>query len=194
MPLHWRIDSLQGLVTVVGEGDITRADVDAYIDSVVGSGALPYRKLLDATAARAAMSAEEMLMLGVRFKSYLDQPMGPLAIVMPRGWTNIVARVMGILATGKRPMRIFSNLKAAQSWIDRLAATESKAVPAPPARGASNSAQPQQGHRRRRQQHGQDAHAGEGLLQPQHGDQDGEHRAGVTQGSGRRDRCVTPDP
>jgi hypothetical protein len=43
--LHWVIDSRQQLVTVSGEGMVTLADVDQYLQVVAGANALAYRKL-----------------------------------------------------------------------------------------------------------------------------------------------------
>ena len=44
MALHYFIDSRKRLVSVTAEGGITRADVDAYLEAVIGAGALEYRK------------------------------------------------------------------------------------------------------------------------------------------------------
>jgi hypothetical protein len=38
MPLHWKIDSRERLITVVAEGNVTRSDVDAYLDVLDGAG------------------------------------------------------------------------------------------------------------------------------------------------------------
>ena len=52
MALHWFIDSRKRLIVVTAEGPVSRADIDGLLDAVTGAKALPYRKLVDATAGR----------------------------------------------------------------------------------------------------------------------------------------------
>jgi hypothetical protein len=70
MPLHWTIDSKGELVTVVADGDVTRADADAYLDAMEGAGAIGYRKLFDGMAGTIAMDTEDLLAVGVRVRSF----------------------------------------------------------------------------------------------------------------------------
>jgi hypothetical protein len=121
MALDWKIDSRTRLVTVVADGLVTRADVDSYLDAVDGAGALAYRKLFDGTAGVVAMEAEELFAVGARFRSYHDRPVGPLAIVITEAQSEAVARLLGILASADRPMRIFASRLTARRWLDGLA-------------------------------------------------------------------------
>jgi len=122
MPLHWTIDSTSNLVTIVAEGDVTAQDIETYLKAVVDGGALTYRKLFDGTKAETSMKAEDMLALGVRFRAFHTQgPVGPLAIVFPDGRADLVARMLGILATADRPMRVFRSVALARRWIESLA-------------------------------------------------------------------------
>lgn len=120
MPLSWKIDSREGLVTVLAEGDVTRAEMESYLDAVVGAGALGYRKLFDGRSSHISMPPEELLAIGHRFRSLHDGPVGPLALVVsPDKWEKM-ERVAGMLAAANRPMRIFKTLKPAQRWIEGL--------------------------------------------------------------------------
>lgn len=120
MPLYWTIDSKAELVTVTVEGEVTRAEADAYLDAVEGSGAIAYRKLVDGSAGRLGMDQEDLMALGARFRSYHGQPVGPLAIVMSDDKREAVGRILGILASADRPMRLFASAATARRWLESL--------------------------------------------------------------------------
>ena len=121
MPLHWTIDSKERLVVAVAEGEVTRDEVQAYLDAVTGAKALAYRKLFDASRGETTMGPEEMMALGVMFRSFHARgEVGPLAIVVPDGKVELVSRVLGILAAAERPMRVFRESEPAQRWIENL--------------------------------------------------------------------------
>jgi hypothetical protein len=121
MPLHWTIDSRAKLLSVVADGAIHIADLEAMLDLVVGSNILGYRKLFDGTAGRAQMTAEEHLLVGVRLRNLHAEAagrLGPVAIVVPDENYWQAARVLGILAIPKRPMRVFKQADKARVWLD----------------------------------------------------------------------------
>jgi len=122
MPVYWTIDSQQQLVVVTAEGDVTHADAQAYLDVIEGGGALGYRKLYDGRGGTVVMSPDEMMAIAARFRSYHHRPVGALAIVLPHDKAEPVARVLGVLASADRPMRLFINLAQARRWIEGLAA------------------------------------------------------------------------
>jgi stage II sporulation SpoAA-like protein len=121
MPLYWTIDSKAELVTVTAEGDVTRADADAYLDAIEGGGAIAYRKLFDGSAGTLGMDQEELMTLGVRIRSYHHLPVGALAIVMSDDKREAVGRFLGILASADRPMRLFASATTARRWLESLA-------------------------------------------------------------------------
>jgi hypothetical protein len=120
MPIYWTIDSKQQLVVVTAEGDVSRADADDYLDAIEGGGALAYRKLYDARAGNVVMNHDEMMEIAVRVRSYHHRPVGPLAIVLSDDKAEAAARVLGILATADRPLKLFTSLAPARRWIDGL--------------------------------------------------------------------------
>jgi hypothetical protein len=120
MPIYWTIDSKQQLVVVTAEGDVSRADADDYLDAIEGGGALAYRKLYDARAGNVVMNHDEMMEIAVRVRSYHHRPVGPLAIVLSDDKAEAAARVLGILATADRPIKLFTSLAPARRWIDGL--------------------------------------------------------------------------
>jgi hypothetical protein len=120
MPLYWTIDSRQQLVVVTADGDVTRTDAEEYLDIIEGGGALAYRKLYDGRAGNLVMNHDEMMAIAAKFRSYHHLPVGPLAIVLVHEQAKLVARVLGILASADRPLKLFTSVAPAQRWIDNL--------------------------------------------------------------------------
>jgi hypothetical protein len=118
VPLHWVIDSRQQLVTVRGEGKVTLADMEHYLQVVAGANALAYRKLYNGMECDIAMDKDELVSVGARCRSFSGRAVGPVAIVLPPEMHERIARLFGILAAAPRPLRIFTSLAAAQRWID----------------------------------------------------------------------------
>jgi hypothetical protein len=93
------------------------------LDALVGSGALGYRKLFDGSQADTRLGALDILNIGVRMRALHGDgaPLGPLAVVIPADKYPLLSRVLGILATPRRPMRIFSEVDRARKWLDTAA-------------------------------------------------------------------------
>ena len=118
MPLYWLISSRDQLASVTGEGPVGRGDIEAWLDIVDGANLLPFRKLVDLGAVTLDLSAEDMMALGIRFRAHHAGTMGPLALVLPPEVPETVERGLGILAAGKRPMRLFRNPSRARRWLE----------------------------------------------------------------------------
>jgi hypothetical protein len=128
--LHWVIDSRRRLIVVTAEGPVSRAEIDGLLDAVAGAKALGYCKLVDATVGMFAMNALELLAIGARVRSLHAGSVGAVAIVLPNRLprddepadaTTLVARLIGILASAKRPLRLFKSVTSAKRWLDSLA-------------------------------------------------------------------------
>ena len=135
MPLHWNIIRDQHLMVVVAEGLVGREEVDRMLDDMVAEGVLGYRKLFDGTLGDTAMSPSDLLALGVRMRTLHQQgTMGPLAVIVPANKWGLIARVLGILAAAKRPMRVFQNTGRARRWLEK----QSSAAGSAPAASATS--------------------------------------------------------
>jgi hypothetical protein len=120
MPLHWDISHSNQLMVVVAEGMITRQEVDRMLDEMIAERALGYRKLFDGAQGDTAMGPSEILDLGVRMRTlHQHGTMGPLAVVVPADKWGLVARVLGMLAAARRPMRVFPNVAKARRWLNK---------------------------------------------------------------------------
>jgi hypothetical protein len=116
---------------VTAEGAVGRADIDELLDAAVGAKALAYRKLIDARAGRFALGALDILAIGAKVRSLHVGEVGAVAIVLPgrlprddepEDAPTLVARLIGILASAKRPLRMFKSVPAARRWLESLAA------------------------------------------------------------------------
>jgi hypothetical protein len=127
MTLHWFIDSRRRLVTITADGAVSRAEIDEMLDAVMGAGALAYRKLVDVTAGRSDLSEHDMLEIGARVRTLHGNAVGAVALVLPnQSLTDeasseaetLVARLIGIIASAKRPFRICKTVGSAKRWLE----------------------------------------------------------------------------
>lgn len=119
MALHWIIKSDERLFEVNCDGLVAADEVHQMLDVLVDSRALGYRKLFDGSRGDTNMGAAEILNIGVRMRSlHAGAALGPLAVVIPEDKYALLARVLGVLASARRPMRIFSDPQKARRWLD----------------------------------------------------------------------------
>ncbi|GEP61354.1 hypothetical protein [Reyranella soli] len=122
MPLYWTIDSKNRLFTGVSEGEVTFHDAISLLEALAGAKALSYRKLFDGRAVQPTMTGDEVLAVCARIRACHDHAsVGALAIVGTHEQTVRFARLLGALATADRPMKIFTSLRQARSWLDQQA-------------------------------------------------------------------------
>jgi hypothetical protein len=119
MPIHLTVDHEARLMTAVAEGDISKQEFEEFLDTTVQENTGGYRKLFDGRFASTHMSAEDVFSFGIRMKArHGIERTGPLAVVMTGKYYDLVARVLGMLATAERPMCIFEELESAQKWLE----------------------------------------------------------------------------
>ena len=122
MPIQWTISHPHRLVVAVCKDAVSRTDIEGYLDSVVVSDTLPYRKIFDMTHADMVLSDDDMMALGARIRAYAGLAnLGPLAIVASSPQSYERARLFAALADARRPLKIFSELHAARQWLDAQA-------------------------------------------------------------------------
>jgi len=121
MALHWTVDSRAKIIEVVADGAVDIADLNRLLDVVAGSNILGFRKLFDGTLGETEIGPMDFLAIGVRIRSLHSvgsSTLGPLAFVVPDDKYWMIARVLGILAVPKRPMRVFKEAEKARAWLD----------------------------------------------------------------------------
>jgi hypothetical protein len=120
MPLHWTIDSKARLFTMVAEGPVEMAELHRMLDVAAALKLESNRKLFDGSRGESHMTDAEKLAIGVRFREmHANAPrLGALAVVVRDERYPLVARMLGILAVPKRPIRVFTDLAKARAWLD----------------------------------------------------------------------------
>lgn len=124
MPLRWTFDAGRRLVTCVADGDVTREEALRFLAEMTAADALGWRKLFDGTRGETRMSADDLLAVAAAIRSHHTQPVGPLAMVVPPDKVALVARLLGVLAAAKRPMRVFHEVAPAREWLRGFAAVK----------------------------------------------------------------------
>jgi hypothetical protein len=120
MPLVWDIDTEQRVMTMVTDGDVTLAEVNACLDAHATGDTLTYRKLFDGSRGTTSMNPEELLAIGWRIRNYHQSAkVGPLAVVFAPDKMELMSRIMGMLAVADRPMRVFVDGEKARQWLDK---------------------------------------------------------------------------
>jgi hypothetical protein len=103
----------------VADGEMSMAEAMRFFDAVEGANALPYRKLLDGTRARAAMTPDDVLSIIVRIRGlHALGAMGALAVVATAGQAERIARLLGAAAVADRPIEMFDDVKQARRWLE----------------------------------------------------------------------------
>jgi len=119
MPIQWTISHPSRLVIAICRDAVSRTDIESYLDNVVVSDTLPYRKIFDMTHARMALDDDDMMALGARIRAYAGLAnLGPLALVASSPESYERARMFAVLADARRPLKIFSELHVARQWLD----------------------------------------------------------------------------
>lgn len=117
LPLFWTIDSKRRWVELIATGAVTRDDVTDFLEVVSGARALGYRKLFDGREGTCGLSDEDLVAAGAEVRSYHDGDMGPLAVLLTPVQSQRLARLLGILASARRPMRVFTSRISARHWL-----------------------------------------------------------------------------
>ncbi|HZB54824.1 MAG TPA: hypothetical protein VE527_14415 [Reyranella sp.] len=98
---------------------MTISDAIDLLEAMEGAKAMSYRKLFDGRNATPSMSPDELLSLCARIRSYHEQGMmGALALVATAEQTTVFARLLGALASAKRPIKLFDTPRQARNWIE----------------------------------------------------------------------------
>lgn len=133
MAFDWVIDSKEKRITVCAEDEFTFADMVNYLDAIAGANVLAYRQLLDVSKALSKITPGEAIELGVRMRMQNEAAeTGPVAVVLTEHQFEPLARLLGIMATADRPMRLFTQLESAKRWIASAPTGEATGATAEP--------------------------------------------------------------
>lgn len=119
MPLNWTIAPLEHTVVCVSESVVTLQDVLAFYDALEKAGALPYRKIIDASIGSLGLTDAEIAQLTARTRQLRQgTTLGAMAVVTVSGRKAGLSKILRALSTVDRPLRIFDNIHDARRWLD----------------------------------------------------------------------------
>lgn len=117
MPLRWVRSDEFGILTVVGQGEIGRQDIDDYLRATVREGTKAHAKLVDLTVANLALDRDDLQWVADALVEYgRGGTAGPVAMVVV-GALNIDMAVLLKQRVGERPFRVFTDLLQARGWL-----------------------------------------------------------------------------
>jgi hypothetical protein len=118
LPLRWNILHDRKLVHIIGEGVVTREDLEAHFDAIVIANAMPYAKLFDATKVTPQYNEHDLLMMGARLSAYTATlEAGPLAVLATTEATRLAFRRFVNMSPSPRPAAVFDTEGKARAWL-----------------------------------------------------------------------------
>lgn len=123
MSLTCTVDDAQRLIEVDADAHVTRVEVERFLEVISRVDMASYRKLFDGRQADTQMGAEDLLAIGSMFRDYHAQgfTLGPVAIIAQDEKFERFSRLLGILASGNRPLLIFQDEAKARRWLMKQA-------------------------------------------------------------------------
>jgi hypothetical protein len=118
MPISWGVDHAARLVLATGRGELSRADIEQYLDRLAAAATLSYSKVFNMDDCRFALSNDDHAAIGARLRSYEDTgPVGRVAVIAASDDLYDQARLFDAMVVADRPLRIFRDAGAAYDWL-----------------------------------------------------------------------------
>jgi hypothetical protein len=144
MPIAWGVNHAARLVTAKATGELSRTDIEDYLDGLVAAATLSYRKVLDMTSSCLALSHDDVSAIGARIRAHEARGrMGSVAVIAGSDELYDQIRQFDSVVGAQRPLKIFRNAEMAYAWLavglpDGVELNETRrAGPRPAAMGAA---------------------------------------------------------
>jgi SpoIIAA-like len=118
MPIVWGVNHAARLVSMKATGELNRTDIEAYLDGLVTAATLSYRKVLDMTECRLALTSDDMAAIGARIRAHEAQRrMGSVAVIAGSNELYDQIRRYDSFVDAQRPLKVFRDAAAAYAWL-----------------------------------------------------------------------------
>ena len=117
MPFKLDIFPPDRIVIGVARGDITVADLAAFMKQIIDADVLHYRKIIDITTATSSIGEQELQAMAERLRAVpVLKPRGPLAIVADHKRGEL-GRLFMSMTSAERPVQVFRSIHEARKWL-----------------------------------------------------------------------------
>jgi hypothetical protein len=121
MPIDYSIDRARRWLFAVANGSVTYSEVVAHLGKERDDNGLPFTELIDATEARAALSAAEVRQIVDLLRDLGHRnALGPTAVVTGDDMSYGVMRMLGILVEDVCDIRPFKDRSKAEEWLSTI--------------------------------------------------------------------------
>jgi hypothetical protein len=118
MPISWGVDHAARLVLATGRGELSKADMEKYLDRLAAAATLSYSKVFHMDDCRFALTDDDHAAIGAKIRSYEDaRPMGRVAVIAVSDELYEQARLFDAMVIADRPLKIFRDAGAAYDWL-----------------------------------------------------------------------------
>jgi len=121
MPVNWTISHVDREVHAIASAELGADEIQNYLGSVIAEEAMPYSKLFDISQVTSVADADRLTEVADTVRLYDKMKLGPigaLAIVVGDNPQQAhFAQVFVRVATAKRPVQIFDDIKKARAWL-----------------------------------------------------------------------------
>jgi hypothetical protein len=118
MPIMWGVNHAARLVSAKAKGELSRADIESYLDGLMAAATLSYRKVLDMAESRLALSDDDRSALGARIRAHESEgPMGSVAVIAASDDVYDQIRLFESAVHAERPLRVFRDAEMAYAWL-----------------------------------------------------------------------------
>ena len=118
MPIVWGVNHAARLVSAKATGELSRTDIEDYLDGLVAAATLSYRKVLDMAECRLVLSSEDMSAIGARIRGHESRgPMGSVAVIAGSDELYDRIRQFESVVDAHRPLKIFRDAEMAYAWL-----------------------------------------------------------------------------
>lgn len=127
MPIHIRVSHPDRMIVCVAHGTVTSDEIQDAVREHWDMGAIHYRKLVDVAAANSSADIDRLkaVLMFARSAPNAGQR-GPVAFVVDGKRGEMVRELATLTEEGERPLRVFTSLREARSWLDEVHKIELK--------------------------------------------------------------------
>ncbi|MBL6618035.1 MAG: hypothetical protein ISP49_07305 [Reyranella sp.] len=118
MPISWGVDHAARLVLATGRGELSRTDLEQYLDRLAAAATLSFSKVFHMDDCHLALTDDDLAAIGAKVRSYEGVgSMGRVAVIAATDELYDQARLFDAMVVAERPLRIFRDAGAAYDWL-----------------------------------------------------------------------------